>query len=365
MEVPIHTGKKKKSKKQAKKGKKKKLDKSELQPRVQPKQFETKTSTLSSKLQGKVKVKKKIQDISLEGYKIELQKGEYIKLLGITSVDRIQLYCSNQKLIYLLELTNNLDFIATGILGGELDKMLLITEDNKEEKCQWFVKNNIIFLIYGVFPDKKGKWLLEQISNHFIELVQGKDVNQLSKFDKHQIETDFRSITKFILNEYLKLQEVFSDLEIPYVEDKIRIDYVGLSSKSIGVISLLLGEELNLDSPGEFDSLDEELEMKESVLTAKIEAIAANTMGNTEATPKWIAVKLGFQNYRFLTFKQFGKDYFLYFLSEGNLEKVKKVEDQLEPYINHVTDKSFSGNLKPFNRLKTTLKEFFNKTREF
>ena len=120
-----------------------------------------------------------------------------------------------------------------------------------------------------------------------------------------------------------------------------------------------------MESPGEFSDLDEELEMKESVLTAKIEAIAANTMGNTEATPKWIAVKLGFQNYRFLTFKQFGKDYFLYFLSEGNLEKVKKVEDQLEPYINHVTDKSFSGNLKPFNRLKTTLKEFFNKTREF
>ncbi len=365
MEEPIHTGKKKKSKKQEKKRKKRKSDKPELQPRVQPKQFETKTSTLSSKLQGKVKVKKKIQDVGLEGDKIELQKGEYIKLLGITSVDRIQLYCSNQKLIYLLELTNNLDFIATSILGGELDKMLLITEDNKEEKCQWFVKNKIIFLIYGVFPDKKGKWLLEQMSNHFMELVQGKDVNQLSKFEKYQIETKFNGITKFILNEYLKLQEVFSDLEIPYVEDKIRIDYVGLSSKSIGVISLLLGEELNLDSPGEFDSLDEELEMKESVLTAKIEAIAANTMGNTEATPKWIAVKLGFQNYRFLTFKQFGNDYFLYFLSEGNLEIVKKVENQLEPYINHVTDKPFSGNLKPFNRLKMTLKEFFNKTREF
>ena len=366
MEVPIHTGKKKKSKKQAKKGKKKKLDKSELQPRVQPKQFETKTSTLSSKLQGKVKVKKKIQDISLEDDKIELQKGEYIKLLGITSVDRIQLYCSNQKLIYLLELTNNLDFISTGILGGTLDKMLLITEDDKEEKCQWFVKNNFIFLIYGVFPDKKGKWLLEQMSNQFVELVQGRDVNQLSKFEKYEIETKFNRFIKLrMFDEYLKLQEVFSDSEIQYVEDKIRIDYVGLSSKSIGVISLLLGEELNVESPGEFSDLDEELEMKESVLTAKIEAIAANTMGNTEATPKWIAVKLGFQNYRFLTFKQFGKDYFLYFLSEGNLEKVKKVEDQLEPYINHVTDKSFSGNLKPFNRLKTTLKEFFNKTREF
>ena len=366
VEAPTHTGKKKKKSKKEKGKKKRKSNKPDPQPKILPKQFETKTDTLSSKMEGKVKVKKKIQDFGLESEKIELQKGEYIKLLGITSVDRIQLFCSNQKLIYLLELTNNLDFIATGILGGTLDKMLLITEDNKEEKCQWFVKNNFIFLIYGVFPDKKGKWLLEQMSNQFVELVQGRDVNQLSKFEKYEIETKFNRFIKLkMLNEYLKLQDVFSDLEITYVEDKIRIDYVGLSSKSIGVISLLLGDELNVDSPGEFSSLDEELEMKESVLTAKIEAIAANTMGNTEATPKWIAVKLGFQNYRFLTFKQFGSDYFLYFLSEGNLEKVKKVENQLEPYINHVSDKPFSGNLKPFNRLKMTFRDFFNKTREF
>jgi hypothetical protein len=364
------TDKKQKSKK--KKKKKKKGNKGELESlqKLQPKEFETKEFKLPSKLEGKVKVKKKNQDLSLEvktieGEKIELKKGEYIKLIGITSVDRTDLFCSNKSLEYLLELTNNLNFIATGILGGVLDKMLLISEDDQEEKCQWYIKNNLIYMLYGIFPDKKGKWLLEQMSNHFSELLQHKDIDKLEKLEKYQIETKFKKRLIYLIEEYHKMQEVFSDDDISYIEDKIRIDYMGLSSKSIGVISLLLGEELNVESPGTFDNPDEEKEMKESMLTAKIEAIAANTQGNTGATPRWIAVKLGFQNYRFLTFKKFQNDFFLYFLSEGNLEKVKIIEEQLTPYISHAVDKPFTGNLRPFNQLKMTLVDFFVKTREF
>jgi len=341
------TDKKQKSKK--KKKKKKKGDKGELESlqKPQPKEFETKELKLPSKLEGKVKVKKKNQDLSLEVEtieveKIELKKGEYIKLIGITSVDRTDLFCSNKSLEYLLELTNNLNFIATGILGGELDKMLLISEDDKEEKCQWYIKNNLIYMLYGIFPDKKGKWLLEQMSNNFSELLQHKDIDKLEKLEKYQIETKFKGRVKYLIEEYLKMQEVFSDDDISYVADKIRIDYTGLSSKSIGVISLLLGDELNVESPGTFDNPEEEQEMKESMLTAKIEAIAANTQGNTGATPRWIAVKLGFQNYRFLTFKKFQN-----------------------AYINHVVDKPFTGNLRPFNKLKMTLMDHFMKTREF
>ena len=188
---------------------------------------------------------------------------------------------------------------------------------------------------------------------------------KLNKLDKHQINTRFKGMTKFILSEYLKMQEIFSDQEIPYVEDKIRIDYVGLSSKSIGVISLLLGDNLHVEIPGMYDDPAEEKEMKESVLTAKIEAIAANTIGNTSSMPRWIAVKLGFQNYRFLTFNQYENEYFVYVLSEGNLGKITKVEEQIDPYIAHVTGAPFGGNLKPFNALKNTLKEFFGKTQEF
>ena len=341
----------------------------EKQERPEPKQFETKTTTLASKLKGKVKIKKdKHLDISLDRDIIELKKEEYVKLLGITSVERTHLYCNNNKYIYLLELSNNLDSIATSILGGELDKMLLISEEkNIKEKCQFYVNDNIIYLVYGKFPDKKGKWLLEQMSNNYSELVGERDVDQLNKFEKYEIELEFRKRANFILHEYAnKLQDVFTDQEIPYVEDTIRIDYVGLSSMSIGVISILLGEEnLNIENIGEFDDPDEQKEMKESMLTARIEAIAANTQGNTGAIPRWIAVKLGFQKYRFLTFKKYQNDYFLSILSEGNLGRIEQVEELLDPEINEVTLNEFSGNLKPFNALKIDLEQNFGERRKF
>ena len=340
----------------------------EKDEKLTPKEFETTTSTLSSKYKGKVKIKEKPLDISLESDKIKLKKGEYVKLMGITTVDRTQLYCSNDNYSYLLELTNNLDFIATGILDGDLDKMLLISGDKqKEEKCQFYEKNKIIYLIYGRFPDKKGKWVLEQMSNHFSEILDGRDVEKLDKFEKYEIQLEFEKRAHFILNEYAnKLQEVFTDQDLPYEDDSIRIDYLGLSSMSIGVISLLLGEKnLKIESLGEFDDPDEEKEMKESMLTAKIEAIAANTQGNTGAIPRWIAVKLGFQRYRFLTFKKYQNDYFLSMLSEGNLGKINQVEQLLDPHINEKTKTAFSGNLKPFNELKLALIKKFSKRKKF
>ena len=340
---------------------------SEKEEKPQPKNFETKTATVSSKLKSKVRIKEKPYDISLDSDKIKLKKGEYLKLLGITSTERTQLYCSNNAYVYLLELTNNLDFIATSILGGDLDKMLLISEEkNKEEKCQFYEKNGIIYLVYGKFPDKKGKWILEQMSNNFLDLVRGKDIEKLDKFEKYNIEKEFKRRTQFILEQYVSLQDIITDQEIPYVEDTIRIDYLGLSSMSIGVISLLLGEkDLNVEIPGEYDNPDEEKEMKESMLTAKIEAIAANTQGNTGATPRWIAVKLGFQKYRFLTFKKYENDYFLSMLSEGNLGKIEQVEQLINPVISKVSNTVFSGNLRPFNELKSSVTEDFSKRRKF
>ena len=304
--------------------------------------------------------KAKVKNISLNQDIINLKGDtEYLKFCGITTTDRTQLFASNKKWLYLLELTNNLDFIATSILGGDLDKMLLKSENDEEEKCQFFEKNEIIYVIYGKFPDKKGKWVLEQMAKFFSDIIRHKDINSLSNLDKYDIEKKFKSNLLFILKEYLQLQEVFSDQEIPYVEDWLRLDYVGLSSMSIGVISLLLDDEdrLNVKVPGEFEDPAEEFEMKESLLTAKIEAIAANTLGNTGAYPRWIAVKLGFQNYRFLTFKKYGNDYFLSCLSEGNLRKIEIIEGKLGPIMNNGIDTPFSGNLRPFNKLKSQIKE--------
>jgi hypothetical protein len=140
---------------------------------------------------------------------------------------------------------------------------------------------------------------------------------------------------------------------------------LGLSSLSIGVISLLVGSELNVELQMEVETPEEEREMKESMLTARIEAIAANTQGNTGALPRWIAVKLGFQRYRFLTFKKYQNDYFLYLLSEGNLGNIENVELLLDKRINKLTDSPFSGNLRPFNKLKVTLQEDLTKRRKF
>ncbi|MFX1364861.1 MAG: hypothetical protein ACFFCE_07435 [Promethearchaeota archaeon] len=339
----------------------------EKEGRTTPKEFEKKQNTLSTKLGSKVKVKQQPLAISLESDKIKLKKGEYVKLLGITTNERTQLYCSNDNYKYLLELTNNLDFIATGILEGDLDKMLLISgEKKKEEKCQFYEKNEIIYIVYGKFPDKKGKWILEQMSNHFTELLQGKDADKLDKFEKYNIQLEFKRRVKFILQQYVRLQEVFTDQDFTYVEDTIRIDYLGLSSMSIGVISILIGEDnLNIETLGEFENPEEDREMKESMLTAKIEAIAANTQGNTGAVPQWIAVKLGFQKYRFLTFKKFQNDYFLSMLSEGNLDKIPQVEQLLNLLIEKVTSTVFSGNLKPFNELKAELKDKFSIRNKF
>lgn len=335
--------------------------------KLSPQQFKPKTKTASSKLKGKVRAKQVETKFSLDDEIFIFKEGgkggggEYIQFCGITSVERTPLFASNGRLRYLLELSNNLDFIATSILGGDLDKMLLKSENNEDVKCQFFEKNNIIYLIYGVFPDKKGKWFLEQMSKYYSELIRGKDINNLTKIEKFDIDNKFKGYLMFILNEYLQLQDVFSDQEIPYLEDWIRIDYIGLSSMSIGVISLLLDKEgqLNVEVPGEFENLEEEMEMKESLLTAKIEAIAANTLGNTGAYPRWIAVKLGFQKYRFLTFRKYQNDYFLSFLSEGNLRKIENIEAQIEPILYHGIGTPFSGNLRPFNKLKATIKSLF------
>ncbi|MBY9003827.1 MAG: hypothetical protein KGD73_07635 [Candidatus Lokiarchaeota archaeon] len=341
-------------------------ERSVIDKRPQPKTFEKKTTVASERFQGKVRVKREEKKFSFKDERIPLKGDtEYLKLCGITSTERTQLFCSNKKFVYLLELTNNLDNIATGILGGELDQMLLISANGEEDKCQFFVKNEIIYIIYGKFPNKKGKYFLEQMANYYGELVQNKDVNNLNKLEKNEIDRKFEAQIRSIINKYIQLHDVFSDQEIPFVEDKLRIDYLGLSSMSIGVISLLLGQELGIKFPRETESPEEEKEMIESLLTAKIEAIGANTLGNTGAYPRWIAVKLGFQNYRFLTFKKYKNDFFMYLLSEGNLVKLDKVEDHLNPFVEHVVDTPFFGTLKPFNRLKKTLADMLKTQRFF
>lgn len=330
-----------------------------------PKEIQKVTKTPASELSSKVKVKKKaVRTIELSNDEIEVKTGEeYIKLLGIITQNRIPIFCSNERYNYLLELACNLDFIASSILGGELDQMMLESiETQKMENCIFVIDKSIIYILYGKFPNKKGYWLIEQMKKNLDAALEGLDPDQLEKIQAHNISLKLESALKYCILEYIKLQEVFSDKKIPFVEDTLKVHYFGLSSQSIGIISLLLGDELPIVYKGPTSTPQEELEIKESLVTAKVEAMAANTAGNTGAMPRWIAVKLGFQNYRFLTFTQLEKDYIINMLSEGNIEKLEKVEKLLQNVVQDAVQTKFHGDLRPFNKLKTDLKRFFEKT---
>ncbi|MBA7497048.1 hypothetical protein ES702_07657 [subsurface metagenome] len=329
-----------------------------------PKEIQKVTKTPASELSSKVRVKKKgVRTIELSNDEIEVKTGEeYIKLLGIITQNRKPIFCSNERYNYLLELACNLDFIASSILGGELDQMMLESlETQKMENCIFVIDKSIIYILYGKFPNKKGYWLIEQMKKTLDAALNGLDPDQLEKIQDHNISLKLESALKYSILEYIKLQEVFSDKKIPFVEDTLKVHYFGLSSQSIGIISLLLGDELPIVYKGPTSSPQEELEMKESLVTARVEAIAANTAGNTGAMPRWIAVKLGFQNYRFLTFTKLENEYILNMLSEGNIEKLEKIENLLQNIVKDTAQTKFHGDLRPFNKLKTDFKRFFEK----
>lgn len=327
-----------------------------------PKEIQKVIKTPASELSSKVRVKKKgVRIIELSNNEIEVKTGEeYIKLLGIITQNRKPIFCSNERYNYLLELACNLDFIASSILGGELDQMMLESlETQKMENCIFVIDKSTIYILYGKFPNKKGYWLIEQMKKTLDAALNGLDPDQLEKIQTHNISLKLESALKYSILEYIKLQEVFSDKKIPFVEDTLKVHYFGLSSQSIGIISLLLGDELPIVYKGPISSPQEELEMKETLVTAKVEAMAANTAGNTGAMPKWIAVKLGFQNYRFLTFTKLENEYIFNMLSEGNIEKLEKVENLLQNIVKDTVKNKFHGDLRPFNTLKTEIKNFF------
>ena len=301
------------------------------------------------------KVKSKKRDP--KEFKLKSENAN-IKFCGITSVDRTPLFASKNELLFLLEWTNNIHFIASSILGGALDKVILKTESGGMEKCLFLEKNDIIYILCESFPDKKGKWLLEQIAEYFSELVRGKDVNHLRKIDKYYIEKKFREYLHSVFKESMQLQDEFSDQEIYSVENWIRIDYVGLSSMSIGIMSILLDddENLNVRVPGEFEDSAEEVEMKGVILTAKFEAIAASMLSNMDYYPRLIAVKLGFQKYRYIVFRRFNYDFFLTCLAEGNLEKLEELVDIIEFLLEPLIKIPFSGDLREFNKLKAKVR---------
>ena len=130
----------------------------------------------------------------------------------------------------------------------------------------------------------------------------------------------------------------------------------GVVSISIGVISSLVTNELeiqgmppmeHIDGGGDDNGIDALLELKEALITAKVEAIAANTVGNTTMMPHWISVRLSFQKYRFILFAK-SHNYYISLLTEGNLEFKDEIIGRLQEILDEVTQTPFVGVLADF-----------------
>ncbi|MBD3353261.1 MAG: hypothetical protein GF364_17405 [Candidatus Lokiarchaeota archaeon] len=318
-------------------------------------------STAARKLPGvRVKKKKPRDKVDLNKKVIVFpSKGRYFKNFGVISENRVMIYNKNPDYSYIQELSFNLDYIASSILGGEIDRLVLQSEvSNALEQVLYLKKDTLLFFVYGVFTNKQGMYILQQMRNHLKNLLIGKDLDNLSKMDLHKIKNRMDVFIKHILKEYMGMTDIISDKDITPIDDWIRFDYFGMSYRSIGTISKILGSDLKIDiDPNIPESQQDDL--KESLITAKIEAIAANTMANTKAVPKYLSVKLGYEKYRYIIFEKLENDYYIYMLAEGNLAKCKPVVMHLTEIVKGATKKAFSGDLKPFVELKKEIIRFF------
>ncbi len=328
--------------------------------------------------------KKKIPNIELKDIKIvsnriksRREKKKIHKNLffyGIVSKERIPIYYNDNKSKYILELTNNLDFISRSILSGTLDKMLIIigNENEIEEKkliARFFEKNGVIHILIGNFSDKDSDWIFNQVSWFFNDMINKDKINikRLAEIDRREISIKMNIFLNYI-EEAVELKVKFEKPNFKYIDNWLRLHYVGLSSESVGVISLLLDKEniLKFEEQKHFEPdseqhvsriVEEIIDFSESVMTAKIEVILATILGNMKGYPRWISIKSGFQKYYFLSFKKLDNQYFLYSITEGNIEKLESMESLLYLYLKDGVSSKFGSSLKVFNRMKAKIRD--------
>lgn len=314
------------------------------------------------------------KDIKSTGKKKEIEKeSKKLYFYGIVAKNRISVYYNDIKWKYFLELTSDLDIISTSTLSGTLDKMLIILGNEAEIEddmliARFFEKKGFIHVLVGNFSDKDSYWVLNQVSMFFNDLTQKFKINieKLMDIDKRKISFKMNIFLNNI-EEALELKVKFEKPNFDYIDNWLRLHYIGLSSASVGVISLLLDREnilkfeeqkhFELDSEMDISQkVEEVIDFSESVLTAKIEVILATILGNMKGYPRWISIKSGFQKYSFLSFKKLENDFFLYCITEGNLEKLETLESFLYLYLKDRVSKKFTGSLRDYNEIKTKIK---------
>ncbi|MFX1447219.1 MAG: hypothetical protein ACFFCG_03700 [Promethearchaeota archaeon] len=293
---------------------------------------------------------------------------------GIVSKDRIPIYYNDKKWKYFLELTNNLDYISTRTLSGTLDKMLIFLENEEEVKekkliARFFEKNRIIHILIGNFSDKESYWIFKQISMFFNDVLLKDKINieKLAKIEKREISIKMNIFLNYI-EEEVGSKVKFKKPNFDYIDNWLRLHYFGLSSESVGVISLLLDKE-NILKFGDHSHIysDSEknvsrlvkrvIDFSESVLTARIEAILASIIANMKGYPRWISIKAGFQKYYFLSIKKLENQYYLYCITEGNIENLESLESFLYTNLKHGLKNKFASSLKIFNEMKKKIRE--------
>jgi hypothetical protein len=115
---------------------------------------------------------------------------------------------------------------------------------------------------------------------------------------------------------------------------------------------------INDMSFGSETSSDNYLDLVESLISAKIEAIAVNTLAHTGAFPRYIITKIGFDQYRIIEFFQLANDYILQILASGNVDLLESVINQvILPIVNPVTSQPFTGMLTTHNEIKLVLRD--------
>ena len=327
------------------------------------KKVESKDSKIVSRKNIKGTEKRKISKIP-----------KNINFYGIVSKERIPIYHNDKKFKYILELANNLDSISTRTFSGTLDKMLIIlgNEEDVEEKkliTRFFEKNGVIHILIGNFSDKESDWIIYQVSMFFNDMVHKDKINikKLTKIEKREISFKMNIFLNYI-EEAIDLKVKFEKPNFNYVDNWLRLHYFGLSSESVGVISLLLDKEnilkfgeqkeFELDSENDISRLVKKIiDFGESALTAKIEAMLASILANMKGYPRWISIKTGFQKYRFLSIKKLENQFYLYCITEGNIEKLESVESFLYMYLKDGVSNKFTSSLKIFNEMKNKIRD--------
>lgn len=308
--------------------------------------------------------------------------GDYLKMMGVINLQsREVIFCSNDEYAYVLELGANAHEIATSILGGDLERVLFeppkaqfVPPDGVElpaghanaafEEAIFQSHGSMLFCIYGVFF-KRPTVLLQELKRLMIDIFKGQLKASMSPLERSEIERRKTSIAGFIVHEYQKIRDAaLRQATIPTMERAVKLHYVGLSYQSIGTMALLVTphgpDALPIkDMSFSGDTSDGNyLDLVESLISAKIEAIAANTLAHTGSFPRYIITKVGFDRYRVIEFLQLENKYILQILASGNVGLLGSVlERVILPVVAPVTVSSFTGMLTTHNEVKAKLRE--------